>query len=42
VGFGRWDVARHAEGSDVKAVTWHAASFEPAGAGWRARVLFDI
>jgi SHS2 domain-containing protein len=42
VGFGRWDPVRHAEGADVKAVTWHAARFERAGEAWRARVLFDI
>jgi protein archease len=42
VGFGRWDPVRHAEGADVKAVTWHAARFERAGAGWRAGVLLDV
>jgi len=42
VGFGRWDPERHSEGADVKEVTWHAAGFERAGAGWLARVLFDI
>ncbi len=42
VGLGRWDPVLHAEGADVKAVTWHAASFERAGAGWRARVLLDV
>lgn len=42
VGFGRWDPVRHAEGTDVKAVTWHAALFERTGTGWRARVLLDI
>ncbi len=42
VGFGRWDPQFHAEGADVKAVTYHAARFERSGAGWRAQVLFDI
>ncbi len=42
VGSGRWDPHLHAEGTDVKAVTYHAARFEPAGGGWRAQVLFDI
>ncbi len=42
VGFGRWDPQSHAEGTDVKAVTYHSARFERADAGWRAQVLFDI
>jgi SHS2 domain-containing protein len=42
VGAGRWDPALHGSGSDVKAITYHAASFEEAGAGWRAQVVFDI
>jgi SHS2 domain-containing protein len=42
VGFGRYDPERHAEGADIKAVTYHAARFEQTGTGWRAQVLFDI
>ncbi len=42
VEFGRWDPDRNADGADVKAVTYHAARLEPAGAGWRAQVLFDV
>jgi SHS2 domain-containing protein len=42
VGAGRWDPALHGEGADVKAITYHAASFEEAGAGWRAQVVFDV
>jgi SHS2 domain-containing protein len=42
VALGRYDPERHAEGLDLKAVTWHAARFEPAGGGWRAQVVFDI
>ena len=42
VGFARYDEERHAEGVDVKAVTWHAARLEPEGAGWVAQVVLDI
>ena len=42
VSFGRWDPERHAEGADVKAVTYHGALFERAGEAWRAQVLLDI
>jgi SHS2 domain-containing protein len=42
VAFGRYDPERHTEGLDLKAVTWHAARFEPEGAAWRAQVVFDI
>lgn len=42
LGFGRHDPILHAEGVDVKAVTYHGARFEPEGAGWRAQVIFDI
>ncbi len=42
VGFGRWDPVRHADGADVKAVTYHAARLEPADGGWRAQVLLDV
>ena len=42
MGLGRWDPVRHAEGTDMKAVTWHAARFERAGTGWRAGVLLDV
>jgi len=36
------DPVRHAEGADVKAVTWHEARLEPDGAGWRAQVILDV
>jgi SHS2 domain-containing protein len=39
---GPYDPERHADGLDLKAVTWHQAAFEPAGGEWRARVVFDI
>ena len=42
IGFGRWDPARHADGADVKAVTYHAARLELAGGAWHGQVLFDV
>ncbi len=42
VAFARYDPVRHAEGADVKAVTWHAARLEPEGGGWVAQAVFDI
>jgi SHS2 domain-containing protein len=42
VAFARYDPARHAEGADVKAVTWHAARLEREGGGWVAQLVFDI
>lgn len=40
--FGRHDPEAHAEGADVKAVTWHAARLEREGDGWVAQVVLDI
>lgn len=42
VGFARWDPARHGEGADVKAVTWHAARLAPEGGGWVAQAVLDV
>jgi SHS2 domain-containing protein len=42
IGFARYDPVRHAEGVDVKAVTWHAARLEPEGGGWVAQAVLDI
>jgi SHS2 domain-containing protein len=42
VAFARWQPERHAEGADVKAVTWHAARLEPEGGGWVAQAVFDV
>jgi SHS2 domain-containing protein len=42
VTFARHDPERHAEGADVKAVTWHAARLEREGDGWVAQAVFDI
>jgi SHS2 domain-containing protein len=39
---GRWDPQLHPEGTDVKAVTYHAARFEADGTVWRAQVLLDV
>ncbi len=41
IAFGRWDPSRH-EGADVKAVTYHAARFEPEGGEWIAQAVFDV
>jgi SHS2 domain-containing protein len=42
VAFARYDPERHAEGADVKAVTWHAARLEREGAGWVAQAVLDV
>jgi SHS2 domain-containing protein len=42
VGSGARDPVLHAEGADVKAVTWHQARLEPDGAGFRAQVILDV
>jgi len=42
LGVGLYDPVRHAEGVDVKAVTYHAARFEQDHSGWRAEVVLDI
>ncbi|HET8540141.1 MAG TPA: archease [Anaeromyxobacter sp.] len=42
VAFARYDPVRHAEGADVKAVTWHAARLEPEAGGWVAQAVLDI
>lgn len=44
-GFTRYDPETHADGLVFKAVTHHAARFEPAGpdtGGWLAQVVFDV
>jgi SHS2 domain-containing protein len=33
---------RVASAGELKAVTYHQLAFEPAGDGWRARVIFDV
>jgi SHS2 domain-containing protein len=42
VAFGRWDPEVHAEGTDLKAVTWHAARLAPEGDGWVGQIVWDI
>jgi len=42
VGLARWDPVRHAEGADVKAVTWHAARLEREGDGWVGQAVLDV
>jgi SHS2 domain-containing protein len=42
LGSGSYDSHIHGEGVDIKAVTYHAARFEPNGAEWRAQVIFDV
>lgn len=42
VGVGPWDPVRHADGTELKAVTLHAARFAPKERGWEARIVFDI
>jgi SHS2 domain-containing protein len=37
----RHDPTRHAEGADVKAVTWHLARLEREGDGWVAQIVLD-
>jgi SHS2 domain-containing protein len=39
---GRYDPERHAEGQDVKAVTWHRARLEESGGEWVGEVVFDV
>ncbi len=37
-----WDPDLHAEGLDVKAVTWHLAVLEHEGGEWIGQAVFDI
>ena len=36
------DPLRHKRRTEIKAVTYHQAEFKRHGAGWRARVIFDV
>ena len=38
----RFDPARHRIAREIKAVTYHQASVEKTGDGWKARVVFDV
>ncbi len=37
-----YDAQRHDLSSAIKAVTWHEASVELTGEGYKARIIFDI
>jgi SHS2 domain-containing protein len=38
-----YDAELHAEGIELKAITWHEARFEPEESGsWVAQVVFDV
>jgi SHS2 domain-containing protein len=37
-----YDAERHDLGSAIKAVTWHEATVEQTGEGYKARIIFDI
>ena len=37
-----YDPARHGEGVEVKAVTYHDLVFEEKAGGWRLKVLLDV
>jgi SHS2 domain-containing protein len=39
---GPYDPVLHAEGQDVKAVTWHLARLEPEGREWIGQVVLDV
>lgn len=39
---GRYDPERHAEGQDLKAVTWHRFRLEPERGAWVAQAVFDV
>jgi SHS2 domain-containing protein len=42
VWFGRRDPDAHADGADLKAVTWHAARLDPEDGAWVAQAVFDV
>jgi SHS2 domain-containing protein len=42
VRWGRYDPELHAEGMDVKAVTWHLALLEHRDGEWVGQAVFDI
>jgi SHS2 domain-containing protein len=37
-----FDPARHRIEQEIKAVTYHQASVEQTGDGWKARIVFDV
>ncbi len=42
IGVGPYDEQAHAEGIELKAITWHEARFEEQAGGWIAQIVFDI
>jgi SHS2 domain-containing protein len=42
IGLTAFDAAHHKRRTEIKAVTYHQAEFKRHGAGWRARVIFDV
>jgi SHS2 domain-containing protein len=42
VALARFHPDLHAEGADVKAVTWHAARLAPEGDAWVGQAVFDV
>lgn len=42
IGVGPYDPEAHAEGLELKAVTFHEARFEPDSGGYLAQIVFDI
>jgi SHS2 domain-containing protein len=42
VRFAPWDPEAHAEGQDVKAVTWHLAKLEHEDGDWIGQAVFDV
>lgn len=42
IDLGPFDLALHEEGTDLKAITFHAARFEREGEGWVAQIVFDV
>ena len=37
-----FDPSRHRIKTEIKAVTYHQASVDPDGDGWKARMVFDV
>jgi SHS2 domain-containing protein len=42
IALARYDPEVHGEGTDLKAVTWHAARLETEGDGWVGQIVWDI
>ncbi|MDD2316651.1 MAG: archease [Desulfobacterales bacterium] len=42
IGYDPFDPDLHRIEEEIKAVTYHQISVEPAGSGWEARIIFDV